>query len=195
MLGVWRSHRVAVGLVFCLFWCDLCYVDAQTSGFVGLGINAFPGLCVHYFCVPCCVCWYEHSLKSNKPLESCGTGSLERVEIRLFSCTCSIISAETKWLTWDWILHTMKSTKYTSLQLQMFAFLFCFVLVGGGGGGIYPQKQNDGTNCLMTGNNTIQCNLIAKCQNTDCMRNVLWCQVHSSHIHSNHKTFNYNNSK
>ena len=29
--------------------CDLCYVDAQTSGFVGLGINAFPGLCVHYF--------------------------------------------------------------------------------------------------------------------------------------------------
>ena len=23
-------------------FCDLCYVDAQTSGFVGLGINAFP---------------------------------------------------------------------------------------------------------------------------------------------------------
>ena len=22
--------------------CDLCYVDAQTSGFVGLGINVFP---------------------------------------------------------------------------------------------------------------------------------------------------------
>ena len=36
---------------------------------------------------------------------------------------------------------------------------------------------------------------IAKCQYTDCTRNVLWCQVHSSHIHSNHKTFNYNNSK
>ena len=50
--------------------CDLCYLAAQTSGFVGLGINAFPGLCVHYFCVPCCVCWYEHSLKSNKPFES-----------------------------------------------------------------------------------------------------------------------------
>ena len=50
--------------------CDLCWVDVQTSGFVGLGINTFSGLCVHYFCVPCCVCWYEHSLKSNKPFES-----------------------------------------------------------------------------------------------------------------------------
>ena len=40
--------------------------------------------------------------------------------------------------------------------------------------------------------NTIQYNFIAKCQYTDCTRNVLWCQVHSSHIHSNHKTFNYN---
>ena len=35
-------------------------------------------------------------------------------------------------------------------------------------------------------------NCIAKCQCTDCTRNVLWCQVHSSHIHSNHKTLNYN---
>ena len=43
--------------------------------------------------------------------------------------------------------------------------------------------------------NTIQHNFIAKCQYNDCTRNVLWCQVHSSHIHSNHKTFNYNNSK
>ena len=33
----------------------------------------------------------------------------------------------------------------------------------------------------------IQYNFIAKCQYTDCTRNVLWCQVHSSHIHSNHK--------
>ena len=41
---------------------------------------------------------------------------------------------------------------------------------------------------------TIQYNFIAKCQYTDCTRNVLWSQVHSSHIHSNHKTFNYNNS-
>ena len=23
-------------------FCDLCYVDTQTSGFVGLGINVFP---------------------------------------------------------------------------------------------------------------------------------------------------------
>ena len=37
-------------------FCDLCHVDVQTSGFVGLGINVFPGLCVYYFCVPCCVC-------------------------------------------------------------------------------------------------------------------------------------------
>ena len=34
---------------------------------------------------------------------------------------------------------------------------------------------------------SIQYNFIAKCQYTDCSRNVLWCQVHSSHIHSNHK--------
>ena len=33
--------------------------------------------------------------------------------------------------------------------------------------------------------NTIQYHFIAKCQYTDCTRNVLWCQVHSSHIHSN----------
>ena len=43
---------------------------------------------------------------------------------------------------------------------------------------------------------TIQYNFIAKCQYTDCTRNILWCQVHSSHIHSNHKTsLNYNNIK
>ena len=41
----------------------------------------------------------------------------------------------------------------------------------------------------------IQYNFIARFQYTDCTRNVLWCQVHSSHIHSNHKTLNYNNSK
>ena len=36
---------------------------------------------------------------------------------------------------------------------------------------------------------------IAKCQ-YNCTRNVLWCHVHSSHIHANHKTsLNYNNSK
>ena len=34
----------------------------------------------------------------------------------------------------------------------------------------------------------LQYNFIAKCQYIDCTRNVLWCQVHSSHIHSNHKT-------
>ena len=38
----------------------------------------------------------------------------------------------------------------------------------------------------------IQYNFIAKCQ-YNCTRNVLWCQVHSSHIHSSHKTsLNYN---
>ena len=42
---------------------------------------------------------------------------------------------------------------------------------------------------------TIQHNSIAKCQ-YNCTRNVLWCQVHSSHTHANHKTSsNYNNSK
>ena len=30
----------------------------------------------------------------------------------------------------------------------------------------------------------LQYNFIAKCQYTDCTRNVLWCQVHSSHIHA-----------
>ena len=38
----------------------------------------------------------------------------------------------------------------------------------------------------------LQYNFIAKCRYTDCTRNVLWCQLHSSYIHSNHKTFNYN---
>ena len=41
----------------------------------------------------------------------------------------------------------------------------------------------------------LQYNFIAKCQ-YNCTRNVLWCQVHSSHIHANHKTsWNYNNGK
>ena len=41
----------------------------------------------------------------------------------------------------------------------------------------------------------IQYKFIAKCQ-CNCTRNVLWCQVHSSHIHANHKTsLHYNNSK
>ena len=40
----------------------------------------------------------------------------------------------------------------------------------------------------------IQYNLIAKCQ-YNCTRNVLWCQIPSSHIHTNHKTWDYNNSK
>ena len=41
---------------------------------------------------------------------------------------------------------------------------------------------------------SVQYNFIAKCQ-YNCARNVLWCQVHSPCIHSNHKTINYNNSK
>ena len=40
----------------------------------------------------------------------------------------------------------------------------------------------------------LQYNFIAKCQ-YNCTRNVLWCQVHSSHIHGNHKTLNYINSE
>ena len=41
----------------------------------------------------------------------------------------------------------------------------------------------------------IQCSFIAKCQ-YNCTRNVLWCQVHSSHIHTNHKpSLGYSNSK
>ena len=40
----------------------------------------------------------------------------------------------------------------------------------------------------------IQDNFIAKCQ-YNCTRNVLWCQVQSSHIHANHKALNYNNRK
>ena len=60
---------------------------------------------------------------------------------------------------------------------------------------IYPSL-NDGQSSFETAQTwSIQYNFIAKCQYTDCTRNVLWCQVHSSHIHSNHKTFNYNNSK
>ena len=41
----------------------------------------------------------------------------------------------------------------------------------------------------------IQCSFIAKCQ-YNCTRNVLWCQVHSSRIHTNHKpSLGYSNSK
>ena len=47
---------------------------------------------------------------------------------------------------------------------------------------------------IFTAVKTIQYNFIAKCQYNG-TRNVLWCQVHSSHIHSNHKTLNYNNIK
>ena len=69
-------------------FCDLCYVDAQTSGFVGLGIKVFSGLCVHYFCVPCCEYWYEHSLKSVKPFESWKKSlSLSHT----FVCVCNIV--------------------------------------------------------------------------------------------------------
>ena len=46
---------------------------------------------------------------------------------------------------------------------------------------------------------TIEYNFIAKCQ-YNCTRNVLWCQVHSSHIYAKHETLlnyskNNNNSK
>ena len=41
----------------------------------------------------------------------------------------------------------------------------------------------------------IQYNFIAKYQYTDRTMNILWCQVHSSRIHSNHKIFNYSNNK
>ena len=42
--------------------------------------------------------------------------------------------------------------------------------------------------------NDLQYNLTATCQ-YNCTRNALWCQVHTSHIHTNHKTsLNYNNN-
>ena len=53
-------------------------------------------------------------------------------------------------------------------------------------GFLKERKDRELSQCL------IQCNFIAKCQ-YNCSRNVLWCQVQSSHIHSNHKTsLNYN---
>ena len=52
-------------------FCDLCYVDAQMSGFVGLGINVFPAyVYIIYVYSAVYVDHYEHSLKSNKPFES-----------------------------------------------------------------------------------------------------------------------------
>ena len=49
--------------------------------------------------------------------------------------------------------------------------------------------------CCCYSSATVQYNFIPKCQ-YKCTRIVLWCQLHSSHIHSNHKTsLNYNNSK
>ena len=35
--------------------------------------------------------------------------------------------------------------------------------------------------------NTIHCSFIARGQ-YNCAKNVLWCQIHSLHIHANHKT-------
>ena len=45
-------------------------------------------------------------------------------------------------------------------------------------------KKNIYRSGVLTKNYDIRYNFIAKCQYTDCTRNVLWCQVHSSHIHS-----------
>ena len=72
-----------------------------------------------------------------------------------------------------------------------------------------PQSQKqDNAPCttLLPSVNTLHCqvsiqyNYTAKCQynynakcQCNCTRNVLWCQVHSSHIHAHHKTsLNYN---
>ena len=52
----------------------------------------------------------------------------------------------------------------------------------------YPRLKTDSDSSVPN------YNFIAKCQ-YNCTRNVLWCQVHSSHIHSNHETLNYNKSK
>ena len=39
----------------------------------------------------------------------------------------------------------------------------------------------------------VQYNIVARCQYC-CTRNVLWCQVRSSHIHADHETSFYNNN-
>ena len=71
-----------------LLWMSLLtkhnLLRVSLHGFVGLGINAFPDLCVHHFCVPCCVCSYEHLLKSNKPSES----------LNMHQLTCPCVKAE-----------------------------------------------------------------------------------------------------
>ena len=54
-LSISRSPCLSLSLSLPLS-CDLSCVAVQTSGFVGLGINAFPGLCVHYSGAPCFVC-------------------------------------------------------------------------------------------------------------------------------------------
>ena len=68
--------------------------------------------------------------------------------------------------------------------------------VGGRQFVVHPHGAHHCCHCriMLHRYNTIQYNFIAKCQ-YNCTRNVLWCQAYSSHIHSDHKILNYNNSK
>ena len=57
------------------------------------------------------------------------------------------------------------------------------------------DDDDDGDGGVDDDDDAIQYNFIAKCQ-YNCTKNILWYQVHSSHIHSKHKTsLSYNNSK
>ena len=96
------------------------------------------------------------------------------------------------------------------LSLLILSFLFSDVLSGYNGTIFaYGQTSSGKTHtmevsrqscfrmipsCIANFEAEIQRSLIAKCR-YKCTRNVLWCQGYSSHIHANHKTSNYNNSK
>ena len=118
---------------------DPCYVDAQTSGFVGLGINAFPDLRVHYFCVPCCVCWYEHLQINHLSLDSSkqqwrqqkeeGTWNrIKRNKETIWSASCGYPTWFcTKWragekirnILWIWCVQAKKTEKTEDIDKSL----------------------------------------------------------------------------
>ena len=68
-----------------------------------------------------------------------------------------------------------------------------------GGGWHGPGHQSHGSprngqSAVMSSTMQYCNNFIAKCQ-YNCTRNVLWCQVHASHIHASRKKLNYDSSK
>ena len=97
------------------------------------------------------------------------------------------------WGVTDWIWHWGVSHFLTWLNSALQCFMLSRLTIFLDVSLIKPKACS--THCsrqfFIQCHHTRQYNLIAMCQYS-CTRNVLWCQVHSSHIHSSQKTLNYN---